>query len=440
MRMMRWAVALAGVWALGVMLWTPAQQSPTSLRHVVFVGRDVVFVAPRQMVALPQVAMAEWSPSGRYLVAVTVQARWKDWQSEPEVLGWVASVWDNTRQQVRQVGKGVAGDQLEQFHWLGRSESAVALVLRRIGPPEEEQFQRVLVLLNAPQASLKTLATVSAETSLIVSPVAPMAILVDNGVVRLLRADGTSSDSMPLPVDVTNALRYGRREWSRDGRQLFWQDLPNGDWHTLDLTTGTITSSASPPQGQEQPAEQPKQALRIRVMAQSVGTGEYQAQTNALWLEGEKSRALVCADVEFAKLSPRGDALFYVTQGAGFVAPLLRAPREVYEQARREAEQTVIVTNARQIALALLMYVQDYDERFPMGSMNIQSVLMPYLKNETVFNFPGTNFVYLMDGQPLQSIDRPAETMVGYIQAPGGRAVIWADGHVTWQSEEGGAP
>lgn len=437
MRMMRWAVALAGFWALGVMLWTPAQQSPPSLRHVVFVGRDVVFVAPRQMVAPPQVAMAEWSPSGRYLVAVTVQARWKDWQSEPEVLGWVATVWDNARQQAKQVGKGAAGDQLEQFHWLGRSESAVALVLHRIGPPEEEQFQRLLVLLNAPQASLKTLTTVSAEVDLVVSPVAPIAILVGTGAVRLLRADGTLSDSIPLPVDVTNALRYGKREWSRDGRQLFWQDLPNGEWHVLDLTTGTVTPSASPPQGQRQPAEQP-QALRIRVMGQAVGTGEYQAQTKALWLEGEKSRALVCADVEFAKLSPRGDAVFYVTQGAGFVAPLLRAPREVYEQARREAEQTAIIANAKQIALALLMYVQDYDERFPPGNMDIQSVLMPYVKNEMIFNFPGTNFVYLMDGQTLQSIDRPAETMVGYIQAPGGRAVIWADGHVTWQSEEGG--
>lgn len=438
MRMMRGAVALAGIWALGVMLWTRAQQSSTSLRHVVFVGGDVVFVAPPQMVVPPQATMAEWSPSGRYLVAVTTQARWKDWQSEPEELGWGVTLWDNTRQQARQVGKGVAGDRMEQFYWLGRSESAVALVLRRIGPPEEEQFQRLLVLLNAPQASLKTVTTVSDEANLVVSPVAPIAILVDTGAVRLLRADGTLSNSMPLPVDVTDALRYGRREWSRDGRQLFWQDRPNGEWYVLDLTTGTITSSASPPQGQEQPAEQPKRPLSIRIMTQSVGTGEYQAQTKALWLEGEKSRTLVCADVEFAKMSPRGDALFYVTQGAGFVASLLRAPREVYEQARREAERTAIVANAKQIALALLMYVQDYDERFPLGSMDIQSVLMPYVKNEMIFNFPGTNFVYLMDGQTLQSIDRPAETMVGYIQASRGRAVIWADGHVTWQSEEGG--
>lgn len=436
MRMMRWAVALAGLWALGVVLWTPAQQPPASLQQVVFVGNDVVFVAPRQMVAPPQVAMAEWSPSGRYLVAVTVQARWRDWQSEPEVLGWVATVWDNTRQQAKQVGKGVAGDQLEQFHWLGRSETAVALVLHRIGRTEEEQFQRLLVLLNAPQASLRTLATVPGDVRLRVSPTVPMGVLVGDEAIWLLRADGTLSAPMPLPADMALAVQYA--EWSRDGRQLFWQALPSREWLVLDLATGAITTSSSPPERYDPSAEQPKQPLNVRVMRQPIGSGEYRASTQALWLEGEKSRTLVCADVEFAKLSPRGDAVFYISQGAGFIAPLVRAPREAYEQARQRAEREAIMSNARQIALALLMYVQDYDERFPMGSMDIQSVLMPYLKNETVFNFPGTNFVYLMDGQTLQSMDRPSETMVGYIQAPGGRAVIWADGHVTWQSEEGG--
>jgi len=81
------------------------------------------------------------------------------------------------------------------------------------------------------------------------------------------------------------------------------------------------------------------------------------------------------------------------------------------------------------------MYVQDYDETFPPNTGDVQAILMPYVKNQEIFNLPGTNFFYLMNMEALGSIDKPAETMMGYIQTPYGRAVIWVDGHVTWQGE-----
>ncbi len=438
MRVLRWTVALVGVWAVGLMLWTPAQQPPASRMEAVLVGSQAVIVAPRQMVAPPQVEYAEWSPSGRYLVVVAVQSRWRSWQSPPEELGWVAYVWDNTRQQTKQVAKGNPGDELDSFHWLPRSETAVALLRQRVGGADEERFRWVLVVLNAAQGSLKTVAVVPEGTAVRYNPNAPMALLVDGETVRVVRTDGTVSAPLPLPEEAVRALNMGHLRWSRDGWQAFWQSTPGGEWHVLDLRTGAIAPASAPPERSEPVDEQPKSALSVRVMAQSVGAGDYRASTKALWLEGEKSRALVCADVESAQLSPRGDAVFYVSQGAGFVAPLMRVPREAYEQARREAIRQTIMSNAKQIGLALMMYVQDYDETFPPASgVDVQAVLMPYLKNEGIFNFPGTTFVYLLDAQRLQSVDRPAETMVAYIQAPGGRAVIWADGHVTWQDEQG---
>ncbi|MER3474402.1 MAG: hypothetical protein C4335_10310 [Armatimonadota bacterium] len=438
MRVLRWTVALAGIWAVGFVYWGMAQQPPVSRVEAVLTAREAVVVAPRQLVAPPQVEVAEWSPSGRYLVVVTVQTRVRSWQSPPEELGWVAYVWDNTRQQTRQAGKGGAGDLLERFYWLPRTESAIAVLRQPVGQAEDGQFRRMLLLLNASQASLKTLAVLPDGVEVIASPVTPMVLLVEEGSLRIVRADGTLSAPVPVPEDVSNELRFSRRKWSRDGQRIFWQAQQGGTWRAIDLSTGAIAPAEPPPQEREEPSAQPGTTIGVRVVTESVGSGESRASTRVLWLESEKSRALLCADVESAMMSPRGDAVFYVSQGAGFVAPLIRVPREVYEQARQEATRATIVSNARQIGLALLLYVQDYDEMFPPASADIQALLMPYVRNEMIFNFPGTVFTYVLDAKSLRDIDRPAETMVGYVQAPGGRAVIWADGHVTWQSDQNG--
>jgi hypothetical protein len=43
--------------------------------------------------------------------------------------------------------------------------------------------------------------------------------------------------------------------------------------------------------------------------------------------------------------------------------------------------------------------------------------------------------VYTFGGGSLASIDAPAETIIGYVTGPGGRAAIYADGHVKWQND-----
>jgi prepilin-type processing-associated H-X9-DG protein len=103
-------------------------------------------------------------------------------------------------------------------------------------------------------------------------------------------------------------------------------------------------------------------------------------------------------------------------------------------QARADREQ--YMRNARLIATALLMYVQDYDEMFPpnFGDEGVAQVLLPYLKDMGIFEVNGAfAFRYRMDGQSLANIESPATTEVGYLELPNGRMVIYADGHVKWQ-------
>ena len=64
----------------------------------------------------------------------------------------------------------------------------------------------------------------------------------------------------------------------------------------------------------------------------------------------------------------------------------------VFAQAREKARQISCLSNLKQIGLAMMMYVQDYDETFPMtqyslvaGSdsprVQLVEVLNPYIKN-----------------------------------------------------------
>jgi prepilin-type processing-associated H-X9-DG protein len=67
----------------------------------------------------------------------------------------------------------------------------------------------------------------------------------------------------------------------------------------------------------------------------------------------------------------------------------------VFAQAREKARQTSCLSNTRQYATATLMYVQDYDEAFPMSAyMNGTCVatfywaVAPYVKNDQITQCP----------------------------------------------------
>jgi prepilin-type N-terminal cleavage/methylation domain-containing protein/prepilin-type processing-associated H-X9-DG protein len=61
----------------------------------------------------------------------------------------------------------------------------------------------------------------------------------------------------------------------------------------------------------------------------------------------------------------------------------------VFAQARDKARQTACLSNAKQISLGFLQYVQDYDEMFPTSQFGIAfSVTQPYIKSLEVWRCP----------------------------------------------------
>ena len=86
------------------------------------------------------------------------------------------------------------------------------------------------------------------------------------------------------------------------------------------------------------------------------------------------------------------------------------------------------MSNAKQAALALIMFANDTDDTYPSQDVDLRGKLGPYLKDPSLLD----KFTYTFAGGSANSIDRPAETQIGYVSGPGGRAVAYADGHVKW--------
>jgi prepilin-type N-terminal cleavage/methylation domain-containing protein/prepilin-type processing-associated H-X9-DG protein len=70
----------------------------------------------------------------------------------------------------------------------------------------------------------------------------------------------------------------------------------------------------------------------------------------------------------------------------------------VFAQAREKARQTACLSNGKQLANAIAMYTQDYDETLPMGGYTIGTVtgrwfvdIYPYVKNLDAYTCPSKN-------------------------------------------------
>ncbi|GAB4466239.1 MAG: hypothetical protein OHK0029_37410 [Armatimonadaceae bacterium] len=87
----------------------------------------------------------------------------------------------------------------------------------------------------------------------------------------------------------------------------------------------------------------------------------------------------------------------------------------VFAQAREKAREVTCASNLRQIGMAVRMYVQDYDETFPVfhaynidpapwqpGHRGIEMELLPYIKNQEIFRCPDDN------GGPFQKLEVPS--------------------------------
>ncbi|MFQ3612006.1 MAG: hypothetical protein SNJ72_10995, partial [Fimbriimonadales bacterium] len=146
--------------------------------------------------------------------------------------------------------------------------------------------------------------------------------------------------------------------------------------------------------------------------------------------------------VPYAKVAPNENGLALVSvHDQLYYVPLTRRDPQTLEEAlacgKKITDEKLarhFLSTGRQIAMALLMYAQDYDESFPLADTEVSQVLLPYLNNPSLLEHPLTKqpvFTYLLNGENLANIENPAETKMGIVDwgDPQFVVVIYVDGH-----------
>ncbi len=126
------------------------------------------------------------------------------------------------------------------------------------------------------------------------------------------------------------------------------------------------------------------------------------------------------------------------------IATIVSQPEMVFSQAKSAAKKTSCLSNIKQIALGMLLYMNDHDDKFPKTTVGLETVLNPYLKNNQLWKCPedtGTGPSYAFNpalaGKNATAIEQPAMTVMAYegkegklaYRHRGMAAVAFTDGH-----------
>jgi uncharacterized protein (DUF4415 family) len=284
---------------------------------------------------------------------------------------------------------------------------------------------RSLEVFVSPKRPVVAVSALSAAT-----PEQPGAVA---GSLRYLGLDGRPEVEIPLKGSIV------RPEWSPDGQTLFANVMaPVNDgqktrmdfqWTAFNRATGAAEKSSWTP------TEVPPLSLDFEAVEESLAVsgraGEVRAPTVMLVSPGKEKPevAVVATDATSPLLNPQGDAVAFKVQGALMVKPLVRMPKEAFFRARETAERNVVMSNAKQAALALIIFASDMDDTLPSNGNGWQEKVNPYIRNSAILN----GFVYSFPGGSLKAIKDPSSTVLGYFLGPAGRAIAYCDGRVRWE-------
>ncbi|MBC8141607.1 MAG: DUF1559 domain-containing protein [Armatimonadetes bacterium] len=124
----------------------------------------------------------------------------------------------------------------------------------------------------------------------------------------------------------------------------------------------------------------------------------------------------------------------------------------VFAQAREKARQTSCLSNTKQIGLAVVQYIQDYDETFPRSEFYLDptqpyanfdstvtwdNVVNPYIKNGRAGTAAGQTFEVIGQGGQVWECPSDSKARVDYLENKGRRSYALAS---SWRNDAEGHP
>jgi hypothetical protein len=456
--------------ALLLVCGTPLVSGAQTLKgpRIVLTDKDAFGILPHEVISGPVVKRMTVSDDGRNVVVLREKMRFVTPPPSEPTIEKNLIFWESKGRTPVTIWKAEGrGTSLSEVEFLPQTDTAFVLV-RQEAPPAApggvHTFRTVLLRITPQFDRAQEIDLTSGEDqfTLDISPAQPLALLrrVQHEMQEVTQPDGTKmqilrpicafhvmrKNGRPGPaIPLPKAFGHSDTEWTPEGNPIIrCVEIPADGgraklkWFALDTQQNKLTPLDKEPPQYKGPsaleAQAAKLSLRLKPSRATAQEGETTESLSLLWLESkektESPRVLLTAEAAEGVLLPRGDGVLYKAQESLLFAPLFRMDKQAYELARRASDRAVAMSNAKQLGLGLMMYAQDYDETFPTGE-DINEKISPYLKNNELFR--GFNYTY--GGGKLSDIPNTAETILGHVLGPGGRAIIYVDGHVKWEND-----
>lgn len=416
-------------------------------------GDKAYLLAPPQVVADFTNDTPIWSSDGKYVLCSTLDfslaglAKAIETQTPPEAT-WSLVLWSAaTRKSTVATTIKTSLDRMPTLRdagWLQGSPTAYGILeTSQVTPEGRRLVVQLLRVSPGGKAVLVDFADPGQRPSLTFSPKAPVAFLVSgeatptpNEIRWQLHLTALGANG-PVGSETIRDSAINAVGLSKDGRKAVI--LKSKDVNSIQPAATWDPANGLKPTTEQADFEDPTETGRFRLAEEPVQVGRDASKTSiqALWImspasekarKEEKTSTLVATEspLRLASLSPKGDAILYVSRGVTMVRTLVEVPIALLKQAKGGADRTKAISDAKQCALAAIMFAADNDEEMPKAGDTEK--LYPYLKNREIMS----RFVYTFQGGNLNDLKSPSTTEIGYVEGPGGRAVAYADGHVKW--------
>lgn len=450
----RHAVSIAASLLVG------AARSQT-LNDMMLAGDKAYLMMPPTVASEGQVETMSWSSDGRYLVLQRAVMKLpakrlaelmlnppSDMPSPNELFETRLESYDvetgNRRNLLNRPGQNyVSGG------WVAGRAVYVAIV-QTIPRMPDQKVESNLVRFDAANGTSAVVWRAASEPTefpqLFLSPTRPIGFVAMRGAdgvpsALALDADGRPSGA-PMPLHGV-PWPLGFSYWSGDGLTLVSvEGRRKGESYQQSFRQFDLrTMTSSVPKDRPEPYAPPI-SLQTNVITQRLGAlHDRTFSVGLLTPGGEKPSAgegkepdppgILDVEVERIEVSPTSRHVAYTHKGVALVRELVAVPRAAYERARDAAARTEALSKGKQCALALIMYAADNEDKLPSNKGDWAGSIKPYLRNESTLE----GFVYTYPGGFLSEIAAPAMQEIGYVSAPGGRAVVYADGHVKFVAD-----
>lgn len=412
------------------------EPSPNDLLAI---GDNAILPAPPSVVA-DYSEQGVWSPDGRFVLAWRNALRLPLNLPDPAVDNglWL---WTAQTGKTREVWQSrMMHPQNTPIGWL--SGTSVALTTVEVPPVQPNpqvptKADRWIARLDARTGSVKLTANIPPYEEVQVAPRVPYAVVRDgDGSLRLVKSDGVIGAAISLPNGKPPAHAF----WAADGMTL----LIGGDYsNEKDALVGSVFGY-DPRSGKVRPVDapaarwserEPAAAVRLVHSRGDLRDGPSAIPLKPLWLTARQgvppARTLIAPDAEWGKLSPSGDGVLYLQDGTLMVRRLVTFPKVAINKAQETAQRQVLMSDCKQIGLALIIHAGENGDQLPGQGEPVDAIITKIAKSEIITQ----GFIYTFPGGKITDIQEPSKTILGYKLGAGGRANVYADGHVMWEAD-----